>query len=178
MELVVASFKRRQEKDNRATLQTGCLTVRIMARYSQKPAPLNQLFDKLPLLQQQQSLSQLQQFNQLLNQLLQQQAHGCQVARIYQGRAVILCQSAAWATRVKMQRDAILDNFRQKILPELGGLDIEITPKASIAPPPAAKAAQIPPVRDDACKRLQQLADASSGPLKAHIEQLIRRRNI
>ncbi|MCC5826212.1 DciA family protein [Alkalimonas sp.] len=148
-----------------------------MARYSQKPAPLNQLFDKLPLLQQQQSLSQLQQFNQLLNQLLQEQAHGCQVARIHQGRAVILCQSAAWATRVKMQRDAILANFRQKILPELGGLDIEITPKARISLPQEANVVTTPHADGDACRRLQQLADASSGPLKERIEQLIRRRN-
>ncbi|MEE2000866.1 DciA family protein [Alkalimonas sp. MEB108] len=175
----MVSFKRRQEKDNHATLPTDCLTVVTMARYSQKPAPLTQLFDKLPLLQQQQSFGQLQQLNQLLHQVLQQQAHGCQVARIHQGRAVILCQSAAWATRVKMQRDAILANFRQKILPDLAGLDIEITPKASITPPAAKTVMQADPVdgKADASMRLQQLADASSGPLKEHIEQLIRRRN-
>ncbi|MDP4529156.1 DciA family protein [Alkalimonas delamerensis] len=147
-----------------------------MARYSQKPAQLNQLMAELPLLQRQQNFTQLQQLNQLLHQLLGQQQHGCQVARIHQGRAVILCQSAAWATRVKMQRDAILDNFRQKILPDLAGLDIDITPKASIRPPQPAAKHEVAANSQQASQRLQQLADACSGPLKDKIEGLIQRR--
>ncbi|MEE2023148.1 MULTISPECIES: DciA family protein [Alkalimonas] len=159
-----------------ATLTTSRLADTVMARYSQKPAHLNNLLDSLPLLQHQQGFHQLQQFNQLLTELLQHPEHGCQVARIHQGRAVILCQSAAWATRVKMQRDAILDNFRQKILPELAGLDIEITPKARITPPLPKKTVARQPDVSDASSRLQQLADASSGLLKEKIEQLIRRK--
>jgi hypothetical protein len=32
-----------------------------------------------------------------------------------------------------MQRAAILDNFRQKILPDLAGLDIDLTPNAELS---------------------------------------------
>ncbi|MCH8537809.1 MAG: DciA family protein [Alkalimonas sp.] len=147
-----------------------------MARYSQKPTQLTHLLTDLPLLQRQQSPDQLQRCNQLLTELLQHPDHGCQVGRIKHGRAVILCQSAAWATRVKMQRDAILDNFRQKILPDLAGLDIEITPNSRIRQPEPKKTTKQPTLSDDAAQRMEQLAASSSGPLRESLLKLAAKR--
>lgn len=147
-----------------------------MARYSQKPTQLTHLLTDLPLLQRQQTPDQLQRCNQLLTELLQHADHGCQVGRIKQGRAVILCQSAAWATRVKMQRDAILDNFRQKILPDLAGLDIEITPNSRIRRPEPEKPTQTPTLSHDAAERLEQLAASSSGQLRESLLKLAAKR--
>jgi hypothetical protein len=147
-----------------------------MARYSQKPTQLTHLLTDLPLLQRQQTPDQLQRCNQLLTELLQHPDHGCQVGRIKQGRAVILCQSAAWATRVKMQRDAILDNFRQKILPDLAGLDIGITPNSRIRRPEPEKPALAPTLSHDAAERLEQLAASSSGQLRESLLKLAAKR--
>lgn len=147
-----------------------------MARYSQKPTQLTSLLTDLPLLQRQQAPDQLQRCNQVLTELLQHPDHGCRVGVIKQGRAVIFCQSAAWATRVKMQRDAILDNFRQKILPDLAGLDIEISPNSKIHRPEPVKPVVTPQLSHDAAERMEQLAAASSGHLRESLLKLAARR--
>lgn len=100
-----------------------------MKRYSHRPEDLAKLFGQSPMATMQQQHRNLAALNAELCQLLQlPQLAFCQVATIKDGRAIILCSSAAWATRLKMQRDAILDNFRQKILPELAGIDIDVSP--------------------------------------------------
>lgn len=104
-----------------------------MARYSRKPVDVSTLLQQNTLLQTSSQTELVRQLNTELIQFLQlEKPFFCKVSRIENGRVLILCTSAAWATRIKMQRGAILDNFRQKILPDLAGLDIEITPNSDI----------------------------------------------
>ncbi len=104
-----------------------------MARYSRKPVDVATLLQQNRLLQTSSQTELVRQLNTELIQILQlEKPFFCKVSRIEQGRVQILCTSAAWATRIKMQRGAILDNFRQKILPDLAGLDIEISPNSDI----------------------------------------------
>ncbi len=108
-----------------------------MKRYNHKPEDLTKLFGQSTLATMQQQYELIRKLNAGLCQILQlEQLSFCQVSSINAGRAVILCQSPGWANRLKMQRDAILDNFRQKILPDLAGIDIEVSPHGQIARPP------------------------------------------
>lgn len=107
-----------------------------MKRYSHKPEDLTKLFGQSSLATMQQQYELVRKLNTELCHILQlEQLSFCQVSSINAGRAVILCQSPGWANRLKMQRDAILDNFRQKILPDLAGIDIEVSPHGQIARP-------------------------------------------
>ncbi|MBV2130568.1 DciA family protein [Arsukibacterium indicum] len=109
-----------------------------MKRYSHKPEDLTKLFGQSSLATMQQQYELVRKLNSELCHILQlEQLSFCQVSSINAGRAVILCQSPGWANRLKMQRDAILDNFRQKILPDLAGIDIEVSPHGQIARPAA-----------------------------------------
>ncbi len=116
-----------------------------MKRYSHKPEDLTKLFGQSSLATMQQQYDLVRKLNTELCQILQlDHLSFCQVSSINAGRAVILCQSPGWANRLKMQRDAILDNFRQKILPDLAGIDIEVSPHGQIARPALKTAAKAP----------------------------------
>lgn len=104
-----------------------------MARYTQKPQDISKVLSHSALATQQQQVSLVQQLNEVLAEVLQlEQLSFCQVSCIRDGRAVILSASAPWLTRLKLQRDAILDNFRRKILPDLAGIEIEASPNGQI----------------------------------------------
>jgi hypothetical protein len=104
-----------------------------VARYTQKPQDISKVLSHSTLASQQQQVNLVQQMNKVLAEVLQlEQLSFCQVSCIRDGRAVILSASAPWLTRLKLQRDAILDNFRRKILPDLAGLDIEASPNGQI----------------------------------------------
>ncbi|MGP9799998.1 DciA family protein [Rheinheimera sp. NSM] len=104
-----------------------------MARYTHKPLDISKVLSHSSLASQQQQVGLVQQLNKVLAEVLQlEQLSFCQVSCIRDGRAVILCASAPWLTRLKMQRDAILDNFRRKILPDLAGIEIEASPNGQI----------------------------------------------
>ena len=110
------------------------LIVLVMARYTRKPVDVTALLQQNTLLQSNQQTEIVRQLNTELIGILQlEKPYFCKVSRIQAGRVQILCSSAAWATRIKMQRAAILDNFRQKILPDLAGLDIELTPNSELS---------------------------------------------
>ena len=105
-----------------------------MARYTRKPVDVTALLHQNSLMQGNQQTEIVRQLNTELIQILQlEKPYFCKVNRIQAGRVQILCSSAAWATRLKMQRAAILDNFRQKILPDLAGLDIDLTPNSELS---------------------------------------------
>lgn len=155
-----------------------------MKRYNHKPEDLSHLLSNSPLATVQQQYSLLQQFNTELAALLQLPDLGfCQVVNLKDGRAVILCSSAAWATRLKMQRDAILANFRQKILPDLAGLDIEVSPNGqnsrfsvqekAAKPYQQSKAA----LSEQTRQQLSQLAEQTAGPLQQALQRLLQGKN-
>jgi len=100
-----------------------------MARYSRKPVDLTMLLQQSTLLKGQQQTDLIAQLNTQLRAILQlENATICKVNRIHAGRVQILCGSATWATRLKMQRDIILTTFRQNVLPDCMGIDIEVNP--------------------------------------------------
>ena len=149
-----------------------------MKRYSHKPEDLAKLFGQSPLAKVQRQHQQVSQLNAELCQILQlSQLSFCQVATIKDGRAVILCSSAAWATRLKMQRDAILDNFRRKILPDLAGIDIEVSPNGQNIPLLVQETVAKPYIAnmsDDSRAKLQQAANLTDGPVQQALQRLLK----
>lgn len=145
-----------------------------MARYTQKPLDISKVLSHSPLASQQQQVSLVQQLNRVLAEVLQlEQLSFCQVSCIRDGRAVILCASAPWLTRLKMQRDAILDNFRRKILPDLAGIEIEASPNGQIhklqLTVPQKNSHQL---SDNAAAALRAVAQSSDGALKQALLKL------
>lgn len=152
-----------------------------MKRYNHKPEDLSQLLRHGQLSGLQQQFSELSRFNQVLAELLQTpELSFCQVANIKEGRAIILCSSAAWATRLKMQRDAILANFRQKILPDLAGLDIEVSPNGRNNPLSVQEKAAVPyqtkknGLSEQNRQQLAALAASSDGPVQQALQRLLK----
>ncbi|KKO49057.1 hypothetical protein VT06_08715 [Arsukibacterium sp. MJ3] len=151
-----------------------------MKRYSHKPEDLTKLFGQSSLATMQQQYELVRKLNTELCHILQlEQLSFCQVSSITAGRAVILCQSPGWANRLKMQRDAILDNFRQKILPDLAGIDIEVSPHGQIAQA-AAKTATVPAknrqakgLSDSARASLEQALQHSDDNVKQALARLL-----
>jgi hypothetical protein len=151
-----------------------------MKRYSHKPEDLTKLFGQSSLATMQQQYELVRKLNTELCHILQlEQLSFCQVSSITAGRAVILCQSPGWANRLKMQRDAILDNFRQKILPDLAGIDIEVSPHGQIAQP-ATKTASAPAknrqakgLSDSARASLEQALQHSDDNVKQALARLL-----
>ncbi|QBL08481.1 DUF721 domain-containing protein [Rheinheimera sp. D18] len=145
-----------------------------MARYTQKPLDVSKVLSHSTLASQQQQVSLVQQLNKVLAEVLQlEQLSFCQVSCIRDGRAVILSASAPWLTRLKLQRDAILDNFRKKILPDLAGIDIEASPNGQInhysLPIPQKTSYQL---SEQAAQSLRAAAESSDGPLKQALLKL------
>lgn len=145
-----------------------------MARYTQKPLDISKVLAHSTLASQQQQVSLVQQLNKVLAEVLQlEQLSFCQVSCIRDGRAIILCASAPWLTSLKMQRDAILDNFRRKILPDLAGIEIEASPNGQISKlqlPVAQKNTH--QLSDNAASALRSVAQNSEGALKQALLKL------
>ncbi|MDX1537691.1 DciA family protein [Arsukibacterium sp.] len=151
-----------------------------MKRYSHKPKDLTKLFGQSSLATMQQQYELIRKLNTELCHILQlEQLSFCQVSSINAGRAVILCQSPGWANRLKMQRDAILDNFRQKILPDLAGIDIEVSPHGQIARPAVTTPSKAPAnikqhdLSDSARAALQQALEHSDDKVKQALARLL-----
>ncbi|WP_337880184.1 DciA family protein [Rheinheimera sp.] len=146
-----------------------------MARYSTKPVALHQLLEQNSLARSAQHTQLLRQLNTELIRFLQlEQSAFCKISTIKAGRLMILCQSPAWATRLKMQRDAILANFRQKILPELAGIDIEVSPNLQLQYEKPAPVPQkdLPKISEQAADYLLAAADTMDGKLKEKLQKL------
>lgn len=151
-----------------------------MARYTEKPKDINKVLAHSSLSSQQQQVQLVQQLNMVLAQVLQlEQLSSCRVSSIRDGRAIILCSSPSWLTRLKMQRDAILDNFRKKILPDLAGIEIEASPigqtrpfKVDIAQPVTAKHN----LSAQAAEALLSVAEGADGKLKQALLRLAENR--
>lgn len=151
-----------------------------MARYTEKPKDINKVLAHSSLASQQQQVKLMQQLNTVLAQVLQlEQLSFCRVTTIRDGRAIILCSSPTWLTRLKMQRDAILDNFRKKILPDLAGIEIEASPtgqtrqfKVAIAQPQAVQHS----LSKQAAEALLAVAEGADGKLKQALLNLAKNR--
>ena len=147
-----------------------------MARYTQKPQDISRLLSDSPLAAQQQQVAVLHKLNKVLAEVLQlEQLSFCQVSSIRQGRAVILCASAPWLTRLKLQRDAILDNFRRKILPDLAGIDIEASPNGQIfRPQPRPEPVVQKSLSEQQAALLRQTAENTSAEVRQALLKLAR----
>lgn len=105
-----------------------------MARYTRKPVDLMALMQQNPVLQGQQQAEIVRQLNTELLQIVQQEKPTfCRVNRIRQGRVQILCASASWATRLRMLSNDILTKFRQNVLPDCAGIEIEVNPNLDLS---------------------------------------------
>ncbi len=116
-----------------------------MARFTRKPVDLMALMQQNNVLQGQQQAEIVRQLNtELLAIVQQEKLTFCRVNRIKAGRVQILCSSAGWATRLKMQSPAILTKFRQNVLPDCAGIDIEVNPNLQLSYQQAAVAPTTP----------------------------------
>lgn len=112
-----------------------------MARYSRKPVDLMTLLQQNPVYQGQQQADIVRHLNTELMQILQlEKLTFCKVNRVQAGRVQIMCSSASWAVRLKMQNSDILTKFRQNVLPECMGIDIEVNPNLDLRYQTAAPA--------------------------------------
>ncbi len=148
-----------------------------MARYSRKPVDLTMLLQQSPLLKGQQQTDLVAQLNTQLLQILQlENSTICKVNRIQAGRVQILCGSPAWATRLKMQRDTILASFRQNVLPDCAGIDIEVNPNAQLhyqqQPASAQPVHSAPVISEQAAAYLTALAENSDPVLGQKLRNL------
>lgn len=120
-----------------------------MARSTRKPVDLMALMQQNPVLQGQQQAEIVRQLNTELRQIVQQEKLTfCRVNRIRHDRVQILCASASWATRLKMLSNDILTKFRQNVLPQCAGIEIEVNPNLDLSyqqltPPPVSTSPQI-----------------------------------
>lgn len=148
-----------------------------MARYSRKPVDVTALLQQSPLLKGQQQSDIVRQLNTELLQILQlEKATFCKVNRIQAGRIQILCTSATWATRLKMQRDSILATFRQKVLPDCAGIDIEVNPNTHLQyqhnPTPQIANYAAPQISEQAAAYLTAIAESSDPVLAGKLRKL------
>ena len=148
-----------------------------MARYSRKPVDVTALLQQSPLLKGQQQSDIVRQLNTELLQILQlENATFCKVNRIQAGRVQILCTSATWATRLKMQRDSILATFRQKVLPDCAGIDIEVNPNTHLQyqhhPTPQLSSNATPQISEQAAAYLTAIAENSDPILAGKLRKL------
>jgi len=148
-----------------------------MARYSRKPVDVTALLQQSPLIKGQQQSDIVRQLNTELLQILQlEKSTFCKVNRIQSGRVQILCSSATWATRLKMQRDGILATFRQKVLPDCAGIDIEVNPNTNLQyqqmPAVAAMSQSSPQISEQAAAYLTAIAENSDPVLAGKLRKL------
>ena len=148
-----------------------------MARYSRKPVDVTALLQQSPLLKGQQQSDIVRQLNTELLQILQlENATFCKVNRIQAGRVQILCTYATWATRLKMQRDSILATFRQKVLPDCAGIDIEVNPNTHLQyqhnPTPQISNNASPQISEQAAAYLTAIAENSDPILAGKLRKL------
>ncbi|MDX3772538.1 DUF721 domain-containing protein [Chromatiaceae bacterium AAb-1] len=145
-----------------------------MTRYNRRPEDISQLISRGSLAQTQKHLSIIHKLNAELCLILQlEQLNACQVSNIKDGRAIILCSSPGYANLLKRQRGVILDNFRQKILPDLAGIDIDVSPNGQINQIKAAVAVtQSHQLSENAAELLCKVASNSDGKLKQALLKL------
>lgn len=148
-----------------------------MARYSRKPVDLMTLLQQNPVYQGQQQAEIVRHLNTELMQILQlENLTFCKVNRVQAGRVQIMCSSASWATRLKMQNGDILTKFRQNVLPECMGIDIEVNPNLDLryqmAEPAAADAPQARQISEQAASYLLASAENADPVLAAKLRKL------
>ena len=76
-----------------------------------------------------------------------------------------------------MQRDAILDNFRRKILPDLAGIDIEVSPNGQNSPLLVQEVPRTPYIAslsEDSRAKLQQTANQTHGAVQQALQRLLK----
>ena len=135
-----------------------------MARYSRKPVDLMTLLQQNPVYQGQQQADIVRHLNTELMQILQlEKLTFCKVNRVQAGRVQIMCSSASWAMSLKMQKDDILTKFRQNVLPECMGIDIEVNPNLDLRYQTLAPAAADQPAA-------RQISEQAAGYLLASAE--------
>ena len=135
-----------------------------MARYSRKPVDLMTLLQQNPVYQGQQQADIVRHLNTELMQILQlEKLTFCKVNRVQAGRVQIMCSSASWAMSLKRQNGDILTKFRQNVLPECMGIDIEVNPNLDLRYQTLAPAAADQPAA-------RQISEQAAGYLLASAE--------
>jgi len=146
-----------------------------MARYSRKPVDLMTLLQQNPVMQGQQQADLVRQLNTELQQILQlEKLSFCKVNVIRQGRVQILCTTASWATRLRLNQAELLSAFRRHV-PECGGIDIEVNPNVQLHYQQATEPTSTPQVRqisDQAAHYLEAAAQHADPVLAEKLRKL------
>lgn len=146
-----------------------------MARYTRKPVDLMALLQQKPVMQGQQQADLVRQLNTELQQILQlEKLSFCKVNVIRQGRVQILCTTASWATRLRLNQAELLSAFRRHV-PECGGIDIEVNPNVQLHYQQATEPNSTPQVRqisDQAAHYLEAAAQHADPVLAEKLRKL------
>ncbi|HAT40849.1 MAG TPA: DUF721 domain-containing protein [Rheinheimera sp.] len=146
-----------------------------MARYTRKPVDLMALLQQNPVMQGQQQADLVRQLNTELQQILQlEKLSFCKVNVIRQGRVQILCTTAGWATRLRLNQAELLSAFRRHV-PECGGIDIEVNPNVQLHYQQATEPTSTPQVRqisDQAAHYLEAAAQHADPVLAEKLRKL------
>lgn len=146
-----------------------------MARYTRKPVDLMALLQQNPVMQGQQQADLVRQLNTELQQILQlEKLSFCKVNVIRQGRVQILCTTASWATRLRLNQAELLSAFRRHV-PECGGIDIEVNPNVQLHYQQATEPISTPHVRqisDQAAHYLEAAAQHADPVLAEKLRKL------
>lgn len=146
-----------------------------MARYTRKPVDLMALLQQNPVMQGQQQADLVRQLNTELQQILQlEKLSFCKVNVIRQGRVQILCTTASWATRLRLNQAELLSAFRRHV-PECGGIDIEVNPNVQLHYQQATEPTSTPQVRqisDQAAHYLEAAAQHADPVLAEKLRKL------
>lgn len=146
-----------------------------MARYTRKPVDLTALLQQSPVMQGQQQADLVRQLNTQLQAILQlEKLSFCKVNRIKLSRVQILCTSASWATRLRLNQAQLLSAFRC-VWPACGGIDIEVNPNATLSYQTATEPeapAQVRQLSDTAASYLEAVAANADPILAAKLRKL------
>ncbi len=146
-----------------------------MARYTRKPVDLMALLQQNPVMQGQQQADLVRQLNTELQQILQlEKLSFCKVNVIRQGRVQILCTTASWATRLRLNQAELLSAFSRHV-PECGGIDIEVNPNVQLHYQQATEPTSTPQVRqisDQAAHYLEAAAQHADPVLAEKLRKL------
>ncbi|MDO6706452.1 DUF721 domain-containing protein [Photobacterium sp. 1_MG-2023] len=101
-------------------------------------------------------------------------AQACRVSNYRQGVLIIEVASAAWSMRLNYERNQLIKQLREQMLPQLQDLKVTINPSLAADPP---KASQTPvlkrkPISDKAAAALLKTAQDAPAKIKARLERI------
>jgi len=154
----------------------------------QRPKALHTLLTRRSLSQFHDFTERFRRWQQLLARCLHEsQLSHCRVLNIRDGQLIIEVDSAAWATRIKLQQSRIITHFNQEATDPVRQLDVKVKPasfqplsaaqQTTEKPSPQTKEAKSTPVsstrpQNNSADALRAQAEQCEEPLRSQLLKL------